>query len=151
MLPVSMAQLELATAEAGACAPGAGHPVGAGAALKGAAGVEGDREVAAAVPLSLEQLFRRYSRYVAAIGLRLLGRDDELDDLVQDVFVAAATGLDRLRDPEAIKGYLASATVRLARRKLWRRRLFHLVGLEQPWDYQGVAAPGASPFDRVLL
>jgi hypothetical protein len=75
-----------------------------------------------AVPLSLEQLFRRYSRYVAVIGLRLLGRDDELDDLVQDVFVAAASGLERLRDPEAIRGYLASATVRLARRSSrWRR------------------------------
>jgi RNA polymerase sigma-70 factor (ECF subfamily) len=147
-----MAPLKLAAAEVGVC-PAASAPL-AGAPAATLGGVEAAAEpaaVPATVPLSLEQLFLRYSRYVAAIGLRLLGRDDEIDDLVQDVFVAAATGLERLRDAEAIRGYLASASVRLARRKLWRRRLYHLVGLEQPWDYQGVAARGASAEDRVLL
>ena len=60
----------------------------------------------------LEAAFRRYSRYVAAVALRLLGRDDEVDDVVQEVFLAALRGLERLREPEAVKGWLATVTVR---------------------------------------
>src|SRR5215470_14551684 len=63
-------------------------------------------------PPGLADLFRRYARYVATIGLRLLGRDDELDDLVQDVFIEAHRGLHGLRTPDAIKGWLARITVR---------------------------------------
>jgi DNA-directed RNA polymerase specialized sigma24 family protein len=49
-------------------------------------------------PLDLEALFRQYAPYVARIGHRLLGRGDEVDDLVQDVFLAAHRGLTRLRE-----------------------------------------------------
>jgi hypothetical protein len=47
-----------------------------------------------AIELDINQLFQQYAPYVAAVALRLLGRDDELEDLVQDVFVVA------LRDPQ---------------------------------------------------
>ena len=51
----------------------------------------------------LGDLFRRYSPYVATIGIRLLGRDDELDDLVQEVFIEAYRGFHQLRSPDAVK------------------------------------------------
>jgi RNA polymerase sigma-70 factor, ECF subfamily len=82
-----------------------------------------------AAPPSIEQLFRSYARYVAAIGLRLLGRNDEVDDLVQDVFVEAHRGLAALRDPAAARGWLATIAVRRARWRLRRRRLLGVVGL----------------------
>jgi len=47
--------------------------------------------------LDIDQLFRGYARYVSAIGLRLLGRRDEVDDLVQDVFMAAMGGIAGVR------------------------------------------------------
>src|SRR5262249_6514378 len=59
-------------------------------------------------------LFRRYAPYVATIGLRLLGRDDELDDLVQEVFIEAHRGLHQLRSAESVKAWLARITVRRA-------------------------------------
>ena len=71
----------------------------------------------------LTELFRRYAPYVSTIGLRLLGRDDELDDLVQDVFIEAQRGLHGLRAPDAIKGWLARITVRRATRRLRARRV----------------------------
>src|SRR5690349_8645681 len=39
--------------------------------------------------VDLDELYRRYAPYVAVIATRILGRDDELDDLVQDVFLGA--------------------------------------------------------------
>jgi len=78
----------------------------------------------------LGDLFRRYSSYVATIGIRLLGRDDELDDLVQEVFIEAYRGLHQLRSPDSAKAWLARITVRRATRRLRRRRLRSFFSLE---------------------
>lgn len=101
-------------------------------------------------PLTLDEAFRRYVRYVAAIALKIFGRDDEVDDVVQDVFLAAHKGLRDLRDDHAIKGWLATVTVRLAGRRLRMRRLRSFFGLEDLGAMQPVA-PGASPEQRALL
>lgn len=103
----------------------------------------------AAAPLA--EIYRRYCPYVAAVVLRLVGRSEQVEDLVQDVFLEAARGLQRLRHPEAIKGWLATISVRIAGRHLRRRRLRRLLGLDLPADYSGLVDPGASPLDRVLL
>ena len=79
-------------------------------------------------PLSLDAAFRRYSPYVAAISLRLLGRDDEVDDIVQDVFLSAVKGFQQIRDAGAAKAWLATVTVRVARRRLRMRRLKAMFG-----------------------
>lgn len=102
-------------------------------------------------PASLESLFRSYSSYVAAIALRLLGRDDDVDDVVQDVFLSAWKGAANLRDPGAIKGWLATVTVRTARRRLKMRRVKMFLRLDDDPDYGNVVAPGASPEERALL
>jgi RNA polymerase sigma-70 factor (ECF subfamily) len=73
--------------------------------------------------LDFDAVFRRYSPYVASVGLRLLGREDELDDLIQDVFWEAHRGLSRVRDAGAIKGWLARICVRRAVRRLRRAKL----------------------------
>ena len=99
----------------------------------------------------LEALFRRYSAYVAAIAMRLMGRDDEVDDIVQEVFLAAVRGIGDVNDPEAIRGWLATVTVRAARKKLRIRRMKGLLGLETPRGYEDVAAPGATPEQRATL
>jgi RNA polymerase sigma-70 factor (ECF subfamily) len=101
-----------------------------------------------AEPLDLERAFSLYSRYVAGLALRLLGRQDEVDDVVQDVFLAAFRGLKRLREPAAIKGWLATVTVRTARRRLRMRRLWRLCGVSAPEQHEELAAPGVAPEDR---
>jgi len=99
----------------------------------------------------LEAVFRRYSSYVAAVAIRLLGRDDEVDDVVQEVFLVALRGLGRLREHEALKGWLATITVRIAGRRLRRRRLRGFFGLDRRPDYLEVASDEASPEERALL
>src|SRR4051812_21010739 len=80
--------------------------------------------------LDFDSVFRRYSPYVASIGLRLLGRDEELDDLVQDVFLEAHRGLKQVRDAGSVKGWLARICVRRAVRRLRRRRLRAFLSLD---------------------
>ncbi|HXK17531.1 MAG TPA: sigma factor, partial [Polyangiaceae bacterium] len=45
--------------------------------------------------------FRKYSRYVAATAYRMLRNREDVEDVVQDVFLDAVVGLDRLRDEAA--------------------------------------------------
>jgi len=37
-------------------------------------------------------LYKRFAPYVAAIASRILGRETEVEDVVQDVFIAALSG-----------------------------------------------------------
>jgi len=101
--------------------------------------------------IDLEEFFRRYAPYVAKIGHRLLGRDDEVDDLIQDVFLAAHRGVRSLRETEAIKGWLATVAVRQCRRRLRARRLRTFLHLDSTDDYNQVADESASPEHRAML
>lgn len=103
------------------------------------------------VPVSLDSVYRRYCPYVAAVVLRLDGRDSDLDDLVQDVFVEAARGLSGLHQPEAIKSWLGTIAVRVVRRR-WRiRRIWRFLGADHGDSGSNGIAPCASPVDRLLL
>jgi len=105
---------------------------------------------AGASPVGLAEIYRSYSGYVAAIAFRLLGRDDEIDDVVQEVFLAATTGLARLREEGAVKGWLATVTVRSSMRRLRWRRLRGFLGLESVTE-NDIATRSADPADRVML
>jgi len=84
---------------------------------------ENSTENPAPATFNLDSLFRRYAPYVAAVAHRLLGRDDDVDDTVQEVFLVAVRGIHAVRDPAAVKAWLARIAVRVARRKLQKRRL----------------------------
>jgi RNA polymerase sigma-70 factor, ECF subfamily len=79
-----------------------------------------------------EALFRRYSRMVNGLAFRLLGRDQDVDDLVQDSFVAALRSLDRLAEPQAFASWLGSIVVRSAHKLIRRRKLLTRLGLRKP-------------------
>jgi RNA polymerase sigma-70 factor (ECF subfamily) len=100
---------------------------------------------------SVEEAFRTYAPYVAAVARRLIGRDQELEDIVQDVFLASVRALPQLAHPEAIKGMLATITVRVSTRQLRRRRAWAMLGLDDIPDYLEVAAPAIDPERRALL
>jgi len=106
---------------------------------------------AAPAQTPLEAFYRAHSPYVAHLALRVLGRDVEVDDVVQDVFVASARALDRLPDAGAARAWLGTVTVRVARRRLQARRLLSLFGLDPQPDYGELAAPGSSPEERTEL
>ncbi len=108
-------------------------------------------EAVSANRLAPEQLFRAYSAYVAAVAHRLLGDDLDVDDTVQEVFLIALRGAASIRDVGAVKGWLASVTVRVARRRLRTRRVKSLLGLADAPTYEGVADNAATPEQRALL
>lgn len=108
-------------------------------------------ELKPAEPLTLDHAFRLYSRYVAAIAKRLVGRDDDVDDVVQDVFLRAHKGLGQLRETEALKAWLATVTVRVARRKLRLRKIGRVFGLGEAPEYDQIASTGATAEDRAVL
>lgn len=97
------------------------------------------------VSLLLDQLFREHSHYVAGVATRLLGRDDEVGDVVQDVFIQAMKDLPQLRNPDAARAWLAQIAVRTARRRL-RKRRFREIFLPRPEEaYAHIASPGVGP------
>jgi RNA polymerase sigma-70 factor, ECF subfamily len=105
---------------------------------------------ATGAPRNLDDVYRLYCRYVATICLRISGRRAELDDLTQEVFAEAAASFDALREPEAVRGWLATIAVRVTRKRLFRFRLYAWVGLAPAADYDEIADPSASPYDRAL-
>lgn len=105
-----------------------------------APGPEGSAET-----LEFDAVFRRYAPYVAAIGLKILGREEEIDDLVQEVFIDAHRGLDQLQDRSSLKPWLASIAVRRARRKLRGGWLGRLLTRRPVADYTHLADRGATP------
>jgi RNA polymerase sigma-70 factor (ECF subfamily) len=127
--------------------------VGAVDAIDRSAGAASERVEDTGTPLSLEEAYRRFAPYVAAIGVRIIGRGDELDDLVQDVFVEATRGIASLTAPEAIKGWLARITVRTSVRRLRRGRLFRALHLQldDTRDYESLASADATPEQRALI
>jgi RNA polymerase sigma-70 factor (ECF subfamily) len=85
-------------------------------------------------PTDLDQVFRRFAPYVARIAGRILGPQQDVEDLVQDVFLDAHRGMRSLRDPDAVRHWLATVTVRKSRRLLGRRRVMRWIGLDAPLD-----------------
>src|SRR5262249_4130419 len=107
---------------------------------------------AVSVADTLDELVRTHAAYVAGLAYRLLGRDAEVDDVVQDVFLALVRFHGSVRDPNAVRGWLATSTVRLSQRRLRARgyRLRHWFGLEEPEPSRMLAA-GASAEEHLAL
>src|SRR6185295_18008101 len=102
-------------------------------------------------PVTLDAAFRAHAGFVASVALRVLGRPSEVDDLVQDVFLCVLPRLGDLREPAALRGWLAVITARLARRRLRSRRWKIWLGVGGNHDYTLLADSAASPQDRALL
>jgi RNA polymerase sigma-70 factor (ECF subfamily) len=102
--------------------------------------------------LELREVFRTHSAYVATLAFRLLGRDDEIDDVVQEVFLSALSGLRRLQSARAVRSWLATVTARKVARRIRGRRLRALF-FRAPVDvdYEAVASPDADPEQRAQV
>jgi len=72
--------------------------------------------------VSFEQAYGLHAGYVAGLAGRILGRNDEVPDVVQDVFLIAHRRLKDVRQAGALRTWLGRITVREASRRLrWRR------------------------------
>jgi RNA polymerase sigma-70 factor (ECF subfamily) len=100
-----------------------------------------------------EALFRRYARMVNGLAFRVLGRDSEVDDLVQDSFLEALKNLHRLDNPQAFASWLGSIVVRTASKRLRRRALLNRLGLRRntPIDPDVILSSDAPPDAKAEL
>lgn len=107
---------------------------------------EGDLAAAA-------ELYDRYASNVRGMAHRLLGADTELDDIVQDVFVAAITSVHRLRDPSMLKSWLLGITVGKVKGRLrarWRRRWLSFLPHDELPDHPAVESETAADVTREI-
>lgn len=96
-------------------------------------------------------LFDRCEAQVNRIVWRVLGADQCHDDLVQQVFVALLRGLSRVREPDALAGWVAAVTVNTVRSELRRRRIRRLWVRSEPDALDLAEAPAPNHEARELL
>jgi RNA polymerase sigma-70 factor, ECF subfamily len=113
--------------------------------------VPGAASPAAERRLRLDDLFKEHATYVARLAFRLLGRDEEVDDIVQDVFITLFRNLDKIRQSESLRAWLGTTTVRTVRRRLRLRRIGFLLRRKDQVDPLEVEGSGASGEDRAAL
>jgi RNA polymerase sigma-70 factor (ECF subfamily) len=89
-------------------------------------------------------LYDRYADHVHRVLYRVLGFDRDLADLHHDVFVRALGSIARLEDPSALKAWLTSIAVHVARSAIARRKrrswLWFLPGEDLPEVEAGAAS-----------
>ncbi|MES1165714.1 MAG: sigma-70 family RNA polymerase sigma factor [Verrucomicrobiota bacterium] len=92
-----------------------------------------------------EALFRRHARMALGLAHRLLPRDEDVDDVVQDCFLSALQRLSTLQNPQAFAAWLGSIVVRVVGKRLRHRRLLVRLGLRsaEAFDPDALAAPAA--------
>jgi RNA polymerase sigma-70 factor (ECF subfamily) len=103
---------------------------------------------------SRDVLYRRHAHYLLAISIRLLSNRSDGEEVVQDTFVVAFTRLRTLRDPAALRAWLARIAISLVLRRLRRARLLHFLGLDRGFEdasLEALAAPTLRPEDRAEL
>jgi RNA polymerase sigma-70 factor (ECF subfamily) len=74
---------------------------------------------------AFDRIVEVHGAEVAALAYRLLGWQHDVDDVVQEVFVAAFKGLKRFRGDCSLRSWLFTITISKCRTHRYRR-LFHL-------------------------
>lgn len=112
---------------------------------------EAPPEIVPVAPIDLGSAYRAYGHYVTRVAIRFLGRSADADDVVQDVFLDAIRGIDRLRNPEAARSWLAVLTARKARVVLRKRRALRFFGLYEGAEHAELADARALPDQRLRI
>jgi RNA polymerase sigma-70 factor (ECF subfamily) len=81
-------------------------------------------------------LLEDYTGLVERVLVRILGRFGDLDDLSQEVFLRVLDRVDEIREPAALRGFIAAVAVFVAREAIRKKRrkrwLVFLAPEEQP-------------------
>lgn len=94
-----------------------------------------------------EMLYRRHVAAVSRLAYRLLARDEDIDDIIQETFMHAFEGLSKIRNPDAFRSFLLGVVVRRARRRIRKMRLLRRLGMlrAQPIDGDTLIAVETPP------
>ncbi len=89
-------------------------------------------------PAAAAALIDRFGPAVDRRVWRLLGADDEHEDIVQQVFARILESIHKLRDPDALRDWISAITVNSVRKELRRRRyrrIFMVASVEDEHGY----------------
>ena len=98
------------------------------------------------------RLYDRYAASVHGMVYRLLGRESELEDLVQDIFLYALFSIKKLREPSALKGWLLGIAAGKARshiRRRWRQRWLRFLPQEELCEFPADSDPHLELLEEV--
>jgi RNA polymerase sigma-70 factor (ECF subfamily) len=92
-------------------------------------------------PGAAAAFYDQYVRQVRAVLLTTVGPDDDLSDLIHDVFIVALARIDTLRQVDKLSGWLASVAVHVGRahvRTRSRRSWLRLFSPERTrtWEHE---------------
>jgi len=96
-------------------------------------------------PRAASEVARAYGPLVRRVVSRFLGpavnRQDLAQDLCQEVFLRFFKRIDELRDPAALRGFLISIALGVARNEARRARVRRWIGLTSSGDLPETAGP----------
>jgi RNA polymerase sigma-70 factor (ECF subfamily) len=74
-------------------------------------------------------IWSKYAALVQRLARRFLGPGPDYADICQEAFLRIFKRLDELREPAALRGFVVSVTLGVARNEVRRRRIRAIVGL----------------------
>lgn len=102
-------------------------------------------------PAAWNELCDRFGPDVQRLVAGALGVDADLADIVQEVFVRVLERIHQLRDPGALKSWIASVAVFAARGHIRRRRRWRWISFLAPADIPDAPAATANPESHALV
>jgi len=102
-------------------------------------------------PQAPRLVWQRFSPMVRRIVRRSLGPEQEVEDLVQDVFASLFAKPSRLREPAALKAFIVSVALHNVSYELRRRRVRRWVGLSQTAELPDIRVVESNPESREAL
>jgi RNA polymerase sigma-70 factor (ECF subfamily) len=97
-------------------------------------------------PAAFRELFDRHARLVRNVLVRTLGVDSEIDDLVQETLLVVVRRCSTVRDPRALRSFVYSVALRIARNELRRRAVRRWIA----WDDDASIGRSVAPHDPDL-
>lgn len=79
-------------------------------------------------PAAFALLYDRFAGLVRGLLLRVMGHEEGVDDLTQDVFLIVVRRCADIRRPESLRAFVHGVAVRCAKDELRRRRLRRWIG-----------------------
>jgi len=81
-------------------------------------------------PAAVAELLHRHTDLVRGVLVRTLGSSHDVDDLCQETFLTVMRRCHTLRDPSALRSFVVSVAIRLAKNEVRKRALRRFVGLD---------------------
>jgi RNA polymerase sigma-70 factor, ECF subfamily len=96
-------------------------------------------------------VWNAHASRVFRVAARVLGSNNDAEDITQDVFARVFSGIGSLRDPSALGSFVFSIALRMLKRELQRRRVRRMLRLSDTGHLPDVSVDGTESEARDAL